>query len=265
MKRISIGPIDLNIVDRGTGSPLLLVHGFPLDHTMWNAQIEALSASHRVIAPDLRGFGQSGTAGDEVTTMPQFADDMAALLDALQIDEPVTFCGLSMGGYIAWDFLRRHRQRLAALILCDTRAAADSEEAARGRRMMAAGVLAEGVQAVPDAMLPKLLAPLTLQETPAVAESLRRTILATSPTSIAAAQRGMAEREDSTSLLGTIDLPTLVIVGEHDAISTVREMRRVADEIPGARFAVVPDAGHLSPLENPAVVSAAIEGFLGVK
>ncbi|MCH8922153.1 MAG: alpha/beta fold hydrolase [Planctomycetes bacterium] len=262
MKTVNIGPIDLNVVDRGSGAPLLLVHGFPLDHTMWNAQIEALSANRRVIAPDLRGFGLSGSAGDEVTDMRQFADDLAALFDALQIAEPITFCGLSMGGYIAWEFFRHHRQRLAALVLCDTRAAADSAEAARGRRLMASRVLAEGAQAVPDAMLPKLLAPQTLQEKPDVVESLRKTMLATTPESIAAAQRGMAARADSTALLGQIDVPVLVIVGQHDAITTAREMQQIAAAIPDAQFIQVPQAGHLSPLENPQVVSAAIEEFL---
>lgn len=263
MKTVNIGSIEMNLVDRGSGTPLLLVHGFPLDHTMWNAQIEALSADYRVIAPDLRGFGRSGSAGDEMTAMEQFADDLAALLDALHVAQPVTFCGLSMGGYIAWEFFRRHRQRLAALILCDTRAEADGREAARGRRLMASRVMTEGVLAVPEAMLPKLLAPQTFAEKPGLAESLRQTILATSPASIAAAQRGMAARADSTALLGQIDLPALVIVGEHDAISTAREMRKISDAIVGAPFVEVPDAGHMSPLENPQVVSAAIAQFLG--
>ncbi len=263
MNSVNIGQVHLNVVDRGSGDPLLLVHGFPLDHTMWNAQIEVLSSHYRVIAPDLRGFGRSGSTGDEMTTMGQFADDLAALLDALQIGEPVTFCGLSMGGYIAWEFYRRHRARLAALVLCDTRAAADSEEAARGRRLMASRVMAEGALAVPEAMLPKLLARLTLEERPEMVESLRQTMLATRPASIAAAQRGMAAREDSTALLGEIDLPVLIIVGEHDAITTVEEMRQVAGKIPGAQFVEVSHAGHLSPLENPPVVSGAIEEFLG--
>ena len=263
MNTVNIGPIDLDVVDRGSGAPLLLVHGFPLDHTMWNAQIEVLSVRHRVIAPDLRGFGRSGSAGGEVTSMQQFADDLAALLDALQIDKPVTLCGLSMGGYIAWEFFRSHRERLAALILCDTRAAADSEEAAKRRQMMAHRVIAEGVEAVPEAMLPKLLAPQTLEDNQNVADSLRQTILATSPASIAAAQRGMAVRNDSTDLLGKIDLPVLVLVGEHDTITSAPEMRQMAAAIRGARFIEVPQAGHMSTMENPPAVSAAIEKFLG--
>jgi len=140
MKLCDIG---MNVVERGSGVPLLLVHGYPLDHSMWQGQIEGLGDACRVIAPDLRGFGASGVTPGTVT-MGQMADDMAALLDALKIHEPIVFCGLSMGGYVAWQFALRHRQRLTKLILCDTRAAADSPEAAAGRLKTADKVLDEG-------------------------------------------------------------------------------------------------------------------------
>src|SRR4051812_47482628 len=131
MPTIAIDDLDLNVVQRGNGTPLLLAHGYPLDHTMWRGQLDGLADGCRVIAPDLRGFGASGVTPG-VVTMEQLADDMARLLEALQIKDPIVFCGLSMGGYVAWQFALRHRPRLARLILCDTRAMADPPEAAAG-------------------------------------------------------------------------------------------------------------------------------------
>ncbi|MGE3777939.1 MAG: alpha/beta fold hydrolase, partial [Pirellulaceae bacterium] len=145
MARMQTGGLTWEVAQRGKGVPLLLVHGFPLDHTMWQKQLDDLSQVCRVVAPDLRGFGRSEVTPGMVS-MGQFADDLAALLDALQISEPMIFCGLSMGGYVAWQFWRRHRSRLRGLILCDTRSVADSPEAAAGRRTTADKVVAQGPQ-----------------------------------------------------------------------------------------------------------------------
>ena len=155
MPVVTIGDVRLNYSEKGRGKPLLLVHGFPLDHTMWARQLDALSSSHRVIAPDLRGFGASSVTAGTVT-MAQYADDLAGLLGALGIDEPVIFCGLSMGGYVAWQFALRHRPKLAKLILCDTRAVADSPEAAAGRQKTAEKVLADGASVVKPGTVPLL-------------------------------------------------------------------------------------------------------------
>src|SRR6187401_144521 len=125
--KVSLGDLHLNVVEQGSGRPLLLVHGFPLDNSMWSEQIADLSKDFRVIAPDLRGFGQSEVSRGTVT-MQQFADDLAKLLDAMGVKEPVAFCGLSMGGYIAWQFVARHRKKLGALIIADSRAVADNEK-----------------------------------------------------------------------------------------------------------------------------------------
>src|SRR5438270_790221 len=143
MPLVQVGGARFNVVQRGAGTPLLLVHGYPLDHSMWLAQLDELSDACRVIAPDLRGFGDS-TITRGTVAMEQLADDLMSLLDTLEINEPIVFCGLSMGGYIAWQVALRHRRRLAKLILCDTRAAADSPEAAAGRLKTAQRVLAEG-------------------------------------------------------------------------------------------------------------------------
>jgi pimeloyl-ACP methyl ester carboxylesterase len=194
--------------------------------------------------------------------MEQFADDLAALLDARGIREPVVFCGLSMGGYVGWQFFRRHRPRLRALILCDTRAAADTPAAAEARLANAQRVLAEGLAFLAEGMLDKLFAAETRQRRPDLVDSTRRVMLAASPQGVAAALRGMAARPDVSAWLPQIDLPTLVVCGREDAISPVEEMRAIAERLPQARFVEIAGAGHMSPMEQPQLVNAAIRNFL---
>ncbi len=261
MKTASVNGIDLAYVDRGAGDPIVLVHGFPLDHSMWNHQIEALSAEYRVIAPDLRGFGKSALTEDaatrETVTMGRFADDLAALLDILGIDRPITLAGLSMGGYVALHFWREHAARLSRLILCDTRAAGDTREVAHGRREAADRVLEEGPATLVDGMTARLFAESTVVRRPEVIESIRRVMMATDPRGIAAALRGMAQRDDMVRELRKIDCPTLVIVGSLDVISTPDEMRGIAETIPNAQFVEIPDCGHMSAVEKPEEVNRA--------
>ena len=261
MALVQVGDLRLNVVERGRGKPLLLVHGYPLDHSMWREQLDDLAGAYRVIAPDLRGFGASAVTSG-VVTMEQLADDIARLLDALNVSEPVVFCGLSMGGYVAWQFALRHRSRLARLILCDTRAAADSPEAAAGRIKTAERVIAEGAAVVADTLLPKLFAPGTFQHQPQIVEDTRQVILTTKPEGIAAALRGMAQRADVSSRLREIDIPALLVGGELDAISPPVEMRQITSQMPRARFVEIENAGHMAPLEQPAPVNAAIREFL---
>lgn len=261
MTTIQLRDCVLSTVDQGAGPPLLLVHGFPLDHAMWQEQLGELSKTQRVIAPDLRGFGASGVTAGTVT-MEQLADDLKALLDGLKIKDPITYCGLSMGGYIGWQFFRRHRQRVKNMILCDTRAVADSPETAESRRQLADRVVEQGAGIVAEGMLPKLFGKATHEHKPQLVEATRQVMLRTNPQGIAAALRGMSQRPDCTSLLAQIDVPTLVIVGEEDAISQPAEMRTLAAGIAGAEFVQVPAAGHMAPLENPALVNAAMLRFL---
>ncbi len=195
--------------------------------------------------------------------MKQMADDLAALLDALAIQEPVVFCGLSMGGYVAWQFALRHRAKLARLILCDTKAIADSADAAAGRRKMAEKVLAEGSAVAADTLIPKLFAPATYQEQPNIVEATRKVILGTKAEGIAAALHGMADRPDVTSRLKEIEVPALLIGGQHDGISPPEEMRGIAGKMPNARFIEISAAGHMSPLEQPEAVNRAIREFVG--
>jgi pimeloyl-ACP methyl ester carboxylesterase len=261
-KHVSLGDVSLFVEEHGRGTPLLLVHGFPLDHSMWQPQFAGLADSCHLIAPDLRGFGKSTvTAG--VVPMEQFADDLARLLDALGVHQPVVFCGLSMGGYIGWQFLQRHARRLRGLILCDTRAIADTPEAAANRRVMAERVEAEGSAFLADSMLPKLFGERAKEALPHVIKSTQEVMLHNNRGGIAAALRGMADRPDSTSLLPHIKCPTLVVCGSEDLISPAKEMRGIAAAIPQATYVEIPNSGHMSPLEDAAAVNAAIRDFLG--
>jgi len=261
LKTVHAAGIRFGVVDEGSGPCVLFVHGFPLDHGMWRPQIDALCDSHRVIVPDLRGFGATDTTEGTVT-MERFADDLAELLDALGVREPVTLCGLSMGGYIAWQFWRRHAKRLAALVLCDTRAAPDSPEAARGRLDTAEKVLKQGRLPLVRAMIPKLFAKTTREKNASLIEDVRRMIGRASPAGIAAALRGMAGREDVRPFLRRIDVPTVVLVGREDEISPVEEMRAIADDLPHCEFVVIPNAGHMAPLENPPATNEALTALL---
>ena len=268
MQRATLSNAELAYVDQGAGQPVLVVHGFPLDHTMWDAQIDALAGRCRVIAPDLRGFGQSPLAplGDadsnQGVSMARYADDLAELLDALRIREPIVLVGFSMGGYIAWQFVQKYAARLRGLIQCDTRAAADTQEARAGRLKMAEHVAEWGSGRVAEMMGPKLLAPRTFETKPAVVAAVRRVVENTSPAAIAAAQRGMAARPDMTSLLPTIQVPTLVIVGAEDALTPPAEMKAVAAAIPNAQYVEIPQAGHMTTMENPAAVNQAFVTFI---
>ena len=267
MKTATISTGEIAYIDRGTGQPVLLVHGFPLDHSMWDSQIEALSEHARVIAPDLRGFGKSPLGPVDPThgiTMERYADDLAEFLNELGIgpEQPVAFVGLSMGGYIGWQFVRKYASRLRALVLLDTRSIADTDEARAGRIKMAENVAEWGSGRVAEMMGPKLAAPITFETKPQVITALRRVVVSTSPAAIAASQRGMAARSDMTSFLPQIDMPTLVIVGDQDVISPPAEMQAIAAAIPNAEFVVIPNSGHMTTMENPEAVNAALSKFI---
>jgi len=261
MKSLLVNGVRLSVYDRGTGPTILFVHGFPLSHAMWNGQLAPLSAKYRVVALDLRGFGSSDVVPGN-TTMRQLADDCAALLEALDIGEPVVLCGLSMGGYVAWQFAKHHAPKLKALVLCDTKAAADTAEAADTRRKMAEHVLNHGTGAVAEAMPAKLFAKATHERQTDVVADIRRTIETTHPEGLAAAQRGMAEREDVRPFLSQIAVPTLVVVGREDAISPVEEMQAIAAAIPGAEFHIIETAGHMAPLEEPTEFNRLLSAFV---
>jgi len=261
--KVKANDISLHVHDAGSGTPIVFVHGFPLSHAMWHEQLSDLASDFRVIAPDLRGFGDSDvTAG--IVLMDTFADDLAAILSQIGIDrtQKIVLCGLSMGGYIAWQFVRKYSDRLLGLIQCDTRALPDTPAGIASRRKLAATVLKHGTEPVAAMMLPNLFSPVTNGTRQQVVELTRQCLLATSPEGIAAAALGMAARTDATGDLPAIRIPSLLIVGEHDPISTVEEMQSIASAMPNAKLAVIPAAGHLSPLENPVPVNRAIREFV---
>ncbi|MBN2294977.1 MAG: alpha/beta fold hydrolase [Pirellulales bacterium] len=261
MQKNTINGIEIAFVDRGAGPVLLLVHGFPLDHSMWDAQIYIFQEKYRVIAVDLRGFGQSQVV-EGTTDMETMADDLNDLLDSLKIDDPVVVVGLSMGGYVAFQFALKYPQKLSALILCDTRALADTSEVADGRLQAAKEVIADGPKSLVDSMMPRLFAEATVSQNPAMVDSLRDVMMTTDRQTIAAAARGMARRPDVRPWLGKIECPTLVIVGEHDVISPVDEMRAIADGIPHSSFVEIDGSGHMSPMEKPEDFNSAVLKFL---
>jgi pimeloyl-ACP methyl ester carboxylesterase len=244
----------------GTGSAVLLLHAFPLGLVMWDEQAASLAPSHQVVRFDARGFGGS-PPGDGLLTMERIADDAVGVLDGLGIASAVVG-GLSMGGYAALALVRRHPERIRALILADTRAGADSAEARATRAAQAEKVRREGAAAIADAVLPKPLGATSHQERPELVARVRRTIESNPPRGIADALAGLAARADSTPTLREIRVPTLVVVGEEDTITPLAEAEILRRGIANSRLAVVPRAGHLSNMENPAEFSRAVSAFL---
>jgi 3-oxoadipate enol-lactonase len=241
--------------------PVLLIHGYPFDHLLWRHQVAALTRWH-CIAPDLRGAGASSRpmAVDEFS-VGSYADDLIALLNQSKIEQAVV-CGLSMGGYITFELLRRFPERVRAAILCNTKAAPDTPEAKAGRDAMAARAQQGGASAIADALLPKLLARATQKRQPAVVREVREMILRQPVWGIVGALRALRDRPDSTPLLGRIRIPVLVVAGDDDQIAPAAEMETMARAISGAQFTRVAAAGHMTPLEQPLALTQAISGFL---
>ncbi|MCB8967742.1 MAG: alpha/beta fold hydrolase [Ardenticatenaceae bacterium] len=248
----------LDSCDRPT---LLLIHGFPLSSAMWELQIEDLGDMVRVVAPDLRGHGRSGDTPPPYS-VTMFADDCADLLDYLAIPGPVIVGGLSMGGYVAFEFYRRYPERVAGLILAATRAGADTPEGKAGRDKMAQMAREEGVEAVAAAMLPKLLAPITYKEQTDVVEFVQEMMEDTSLAGVLGALAAMKERPDSTPTLAEIDVPTLIIHGAEDQLIPVIEAQAMHKAIAGSQLVVLPDAGHMPNLEQPDEFADAVADFL---
>lgn len=245
----------------GSGRPILLIHGFPLDHSMWSGQTP-LAERFRLIAPDLRGFGASD-AGEGIHSISQLADDLASLLAAMGERRPVVVCGLSMGGYVAQHLVVRHPHIAAGLVLVDTRMEADNDAARAGRAALVERVRREGSAATCE-MVPRLLARsrVNAPEGRAIAAVLESRILATRPQTIEGALRALADRPDMTASLARLDIPTLAVIGEEDAITPREAMVRIADTMPRARLVVVPGCGHMTPLENAAAFNREMAAFV---
>jgi pimeloyl-ACP methyl ester carboxylesterase len=247
----------LSVDVSGTGDPLLFIHGFPLSREMWRHAAEVFSDRWTCINPDLRGHGESKVTPD--VTIDRFADDMAALIEHFGQGRRAVVIGLSMGGIIGLDLFRRHRDLVRALGLIDTRANAESSEGVQRRENVALTALNEGTRAVVDAMLPNVF---SLKFDAELRDNWYRLMCASPPAGVAAASRALAGRRDSFPLLPEIDVPTLVVVGEDDAITPVQTLREIHELIRGSRFAIIPGAGHVPPVETPDEFVRILRSFL---
>jgi 3-oxoadipate enol-lactonase len=273
---MSLPGIETAYDDVGSGSAVVLLHGYPFDRSMWREQIDFLNAhGFRAIAPDLRGLGENvaQTSVSEssalnrrlrsvpLTTMEDMARDVAAFMDELKVEQAV-ICGLSMGGYVAFEFAHLFSQRVSALVLAGTRAPADNEQERQAREQQVQKILAEGMSGIAEATLPKLLASRTLNQRPEVVTRVREMILRSEPRGAAAAQRGMAVRRDYSDDLPKIDVPSLVIVGREDPIRPVADAEFMHNSIRGSRLEIIKDAAHMTNMEQPQVFNATLSKFL---
>jgi len=249
----------LTFTDEGQGLPLVLLHGFPLDKHMWDAQVSELSAHWRVIAPDLRGFGQSRSQGP--FSIADLADDVHITLSQLAA-LPCVLAGLSMGGYVALAFARKYLSDLRGLILVDTKAEGDTPEQREGRAKMIDLVHREGAKAVADQMLPKLVAEDVPHTRPAIAAAVRKMAELCPPTTIEHALAAMRDRPDQSPYLGSVKIPTLIIVGDVDAITPPPVAQKMQQGIPNSELVVIKGSGHMSTMEQPAQVNQAISRFM---
>ncbi len=246
--------------DTGSGTPLVLLHAFPLDREMWRPQVAALRESARVITIDLPGFGESPAIAR--FTIDDAADIVAELLGELKIPKAVV-CGLSMGGYIALAISRRHPKFLAGMILADTRAGIDDSQARSARDRSIATVREQGPAALFEGMLPKVVSEPTRRDRPDVVEMLRVIAARQQPESVAAALAALRDRPDANPGLKAVTAPTLVLVGELDTVTPGLSAANLTAQIPGSRLIHLPSAGHLSNVENPTLFNAAVRDFLG--
>ena len=245
----------------GTADPLLLLHAFPLNGKMFEPQLGALSADRRVVLPDFPGFGHSPRTPAQ-PDMGYYAGCVLSLLDRLEIPR-VVLGGVSMGGYVAFECVRSFPERVSGLVLANTRPDPDTEEIRTSRKEMALLVASEGMGVLPELQMERLLSAHTRENDDGLVEKVRAIILENTPDGAVAALGAMRERPDSTATLGEIAVPTLVIGGEDDTISSPEVMGEMAEKIPGSRHVTLPDAGHLSNLEDPDGFNGAVGAFLG--
>lgn len=247
--------------EHGTGYPVVLLHAFPLSRKMWSPQIEAVTAeSFRLILPDLRGFGETNNFAD-ISLMEDMASDIAELLDNLEIEKAI-IGGLSMGGYVTFDLLRLRPEKFKALVLCDTTCSADNEEKRQKRFQLIEQIENKGSQALIENMLPNLIGKFTKEISENLISELKQMFAETNPKAAAAALRGMAKRKDHTEFLNKIEVPTLLVFGEDDAVTTPADARILFEQISASGLSIIKNAGHYSNLEQPEQFNQALINFL---
>lgn len=260
MKSLTSGDAEIFYETLGQGPPVVLLHPFPAHHKLWGPAAQALVSRYRLIMPDLRGHGESGV-GEGPATMAKHAADLSRILDAEQISR-AAFAGVSIGGYALFEFWRRSRERVAVLMLIDTRAQADTAEGHAARLKSATDVLEQGTEWFADSMIPRLLGETTRRTRPDLVDGARRMMLAMSPQDINLVQRGMAERPDSVPTLKTIDVPTLVVVGDEDGLAPVAEAESMRQHVAGAQLKVIPRGGHYAIWEQAEESGRVVRQFL---
>lgn len=260
MNRIRSGDAEIAYEVLGSGPPVVLLHPFPVHHELWIPAAQALALRYRVILPDLRGHGESDV-GEGPATMQKHAADIARVLDDAEVPRAV-FAGNSIGGYVLFEFWRQYAPRVLGLALCNTQAKGETSASRASRLQAAEDVLAHGVDAFAESMLPRVLGKTTATSRPDLVEGARRMMLKMSPADVAEVQRGMADRPDSVATLSTIRVPTVLITGDEDASTGVPAAQSMQRLIPGSQMMVVPKAGHYSPWEQPEDVGLILRQFV---
>jgi pimeloyl-ACP methyl ester carboxylesterase len=260
MNRVTSGDAEIAYTKSGAGPPVVLLHAFPVHHALWEPAAQLLASRYNVILPDLRGHGESG-AGAGPATMAKHAADVARICDQEGVGRAV-FAGVSIGGYILFELWRHFRGRVAGLVLCDTRAQADSPEGRAGRLQSAADVRERGTEPFLEGLLPRLIGRTTQQTRPDRVAEARAMATKTSAQGISLVQQGMAERPDSVETLKTSNVPALVMVGDEDVVTPVADAHLMANSIPGAEMKVIPRAGHFAVWEQPEEAGRRLRQFL---
>jgi 3-oxoadipate enol-lactonase len=260
MPQITSGDADIFYEVLGSGPPVVLLHPFPANHNLWKPAAQALITRYRVILPDLRGHGESGV-GEGPATMEKHTADIARVLDHEEVRR-AAFVGVSIGGYVLFEFWRKYRERVDALVLCNTKAEADTPEARAVRLQAATFVLERGTELFFGSMIPKLMGRTTRDTRPDLVEGALRMMRTMSPEDVAMVQRGMAERQDSVATLKTIDVPTMLVTGDEDILTGVAEAELMRQNISGSQINVIAKAGHYSPWEQPEEVGKLLRQFL---
>lgn len=260
MERVRSDDAEIFYEIRGNGPPVVLLHPFPSHHEFWNPVAAALESRYRLILPDLRGHGES-EIGEGPAWMQKHTSDISRVLDAAGVTK-TALVGCSIGGYILFEFWRRSRARVNALVLCDTRPQEDTSEGRANRVKSAAAVLEQGTQTYLDTLIPKLLGETTVRSRPDLVAGARAMMRKMSAEDISLVLRGMAARPDSVADLKTIDVPTLIVIGEEDVLSPVSDGELMRQNIAGSQLKVIPKAGHYAPWEQPEAVGTALRQFL---
>jgi len=254
--------ISLSYQLAGTGQTIVFLHPFPMDHRLWQSQVEHFSRHYQVLTPDLRGFGNSDGFGAQTPSIEQMADDLNALLDAIKITEPIVLCGLSIGGYVALRFAQKYFSRLSGLVICDSRAQADTEETKAGRNRVIAFAQEHTPAEIVEKVLSGLLGKTSLRTRPDLVERVKEIGSAQSRQAILDALAALRDRPDATGWLSQITIPTLLIFGEEDALAPSHVIETLHAGLPQSTLAKLPKAGHFSALEQPDLFNETLENFL---